>query len=628
MSSFDDALTERFQAASSGGSYDVQVNGRGETQYIPSDYVDIAAEDQLNPFAIQGEVDNLSVPEYLEKVGSVFSGFFSGAAAGAAGTAGDVVGIGKGAFDAISAEEGQRFEAFLQGLSDVSSVVGSEKTMELLRDGIDQLPLSDEVKADMLTASEYGELSGMPVGGAGIAKGAKETAGVVSDVVDIPGGPTSRQIPTQPKVDVEATPVDTKLIFETLPQRTNTADLTPEQSKALETDIKTSQLDIGSSAKEFIQAAKANQKPLIRRGKNIRKQVDNSRWDNEVQFKDPGVKGALDKGKRLAEKSAQKGGIHQITDINRAGFSVETTDQADAVVDALAAEYKIIDEGYTVTPLGYFDRKIMLINPDGQVGEIQVWPGAMYNAKIEDGGQELYSLWRGKRLEEMNATEKKEVAKIAKKYGIEYDTTEELRGAAKEKSIELYGNALKDLDPSMRGIVQDELFRIADQGGEDSALAIKMLDIMSTGKASTEVNLQQKPVKKKSNVAETSSEDSSDIFGAGSKRVTYTDENSKGTIEILQRPDGSASVIELYVPEDARGKGAGERLQKYAMEQNPVLQGQVSSRAAAKTAYRLGRRPPGQPDATLEDVYKIMDEYSSVNMVTPEFMEFRASNSK
>lgn len=483
MSSFDDAITERFQAASSGGTYDVQVNSRGETEYIPADFVDIAPEDQLNPFATQGEVDNLSVPEYLEKVGSVFSGFFSGAAAGAAGTAGDVVGIGKGAFDAISAEEGQKFEAFLKGLSDVSSVVGSEKTMELLRDGIENLPLSDEVKADMLTAAEYGELSGMPVGGAGIVKGAKETAGVVSDVVDIPGGPTSRQIPTQPKVDVEPTPVDPRLTFESLPQRTNMADLTPGQRDMLEADIKTSQLDIGSSAAQFIEAAKANQEKLVSSGKAIRKQVDTSRWDDDVQFKNPGVKGELDKGARLMQKAEQKGGIHQLTDITRSGFAVRSTEQADAVVDALSAEYKIIDEGYNVTPLGYFDRKIMLINPDGQVAEIQIWPGAMYDAKIEDGGQELYGLWRGKRLEEMTAKEKKEVAKIAKKFGIEYDTTEELRAGAKEASIELYGEALKELDPSMRGIVQDELFKIADQGGEDSPLAIKMLDIMSTGKS-------------------------------------------------------------------------------------------------------------------------------------------------
>ena len=46
--------------------------------------------------------------------------------------------------------------------------------------------------------------------------------------------------------------------------------------------------------------------------------------------------------------------------------------------------------------------------------------------------------------------------------------------------------------------------------------------------------------------------------------------------------------------------------------------GQVSSKAAATTAHRLGRRPPKNPDASLEDVFKVMDEQSSANMVSPQ----------
>jgi hypothetical protein len=479
MSSFDDALTERFQAASSGGSYDVQVNSRGQTEYIPSDYVDIAEEDQLNPFAIQGEVTPRTPGEFAGDVAAGAAGVATGAASVTAGLPGDISGLIKGAGAAFQADDGAGVEAFLETLAAESESWGSEFFVEKFEALADEMLPPDQAEVFKASSDYVGQMAEIPGAITGIAKGIIKMNRYANEAA----GPTSKTIPTQPKVDVEATPVDTKLIFETLPQRTNMADLAPEQRKILEADLKTSQLDIGSSAKEFIEAAKVNQKPLVRRGKNIRNQVDTSRWDNEVIFKDPKVKGSEDKGARLMEKAEQKGGIHQLTDINRAGFSVETTTQADAVVDALAAEYKIVDEGYTVTPLGYFDRKVMLINPDGQVGEIQVWPGAMYDAKIEKGGQELYSLWRGKRLEEMSAKQKKEVAKIAKKHGIEYDTTEELRGAAKEKSIELYGNALKDLDPSMRGIVQKELFRIADEGGEDSELAIKMLDIMSTGKS-------------------------------------------------------------------------------------------------------------------------------------------------
>jgi predicted GNAT family acetyltransferase len=115
--------------------------------------------------------------------------------------------------------------------------------------------------------------------------------------------------------------------------------------------------------------------------------------------------------------------------------------------------------------------------------------------------------------------------------------------------------------------------------------------------------------------------DASDIFGQGSKRIQYTDPQSGGVIEVLQRPDGTASVLSLEVPEKMRGKGIGQSLQSQVMQDFPEMMGQVSSKAAAKTAYRLGRRPPNQPNASLDDIYKMMDEYSSVNLVSPEMQK-------
>lgn len=115
--------------------------------------------------------------------------------------------------------------------------------------------------------------------------------------------------------------------------------------------------------------------------------------------------------------------------------------------------------------------------------------------------------------------------------------------------------------------------------------------------------------------------DASDIFGAGAKRIKYTEPKSGGVIEVLQKQDGTASVLSLEVPEKFRGKGIGESLQSQVMQDFPEMMGQVSSKAAAKTAYRLGRRPPYQPDATLDDVYKLMDENSSVNLVSPQMQK-------
>ncbi|CAB5222570.1 hypothetical protein UFOVP373_16 [uncultured Caudovirales phage] len=115
--------------------------------------------------------------------------------------------------------------------------------------------------------------------------------------------------------------------------------------------------------------------------------------------------------------------------------------------------------------------------------------------------------------------------------------------------------------------------------------------------------------------------DASNIFGAGSERVRYTDPQSGGTIEVVVRPDGSASVLELEVPEASRGQGIGQTLQERVMQDFPMMGGQVSSKAAATTAYRLGRRPPGKPYATLEEVFADINEMSSVNMVSPAMQE-------
>jgi len=115
--------------------------------------------------------------------------------------------------------------------------------------------------------------------------------------------------------------------------------------------------------------------------------------------------------------------------------------------------------------------------------------------------------------------------------------------------------------------------------------------------------------------------DASDIFGAGAQRIKYTDPRSGGSIDVLARPDNTASVLGLEVPETFRGQGIGGLLQSRVLQDFPDMQGQVSSKAAATTAYRLGRRPPNMPDATLNDVYKMIDENSSVNLVSPQMQQ-------
>lgn len=104
-------------------------------------------------------------------------------------------------------------------------------------------------------------------------------------------------------------------------------------------------------------------------------------------FVNPGPK----KPERLAEKIARKGynDASQITDAARGGMIVDTPAQADATVAALAKKFDLVDEGWKINTLGYTDRKILVRDAAGTVGEFQIIPSPMYEAK-KGGGQKLY----------------------------------------------------------------------------------------------------------------------------------------------------------------------------------------------------------------------------------------------
>jgi GNAT superfamily N-acetyltransferase len=99
---------------------------------------------------------------------------------------------------------------------------------------------------------------------------------------------------------------------------------------------------------------------------------------------------------------------------------------------------------------------------------------------------------------------------------------------------------------------------------------------------------------------------------------SYVEPVSQSYMNVVTRPGGprSVSVTDLYVPEEYRRQGIAKLLQSQVMQDFPSLQGQVSSKAAAKNAYSAGRRMAGNESATLEDIFKKIDEDSSVNLWT------------
>lgn len=87
------------------------------------------------------------------------------------------------------------------------------------------------------------------------------------------------------------------------------------------------------------------------------------------------------------------------------------------------------------------------------------------------------------------------------------------------------------------------------------------------------------------------------------------------------------TIVDFFVPEEERGTGKGKALLKEAVSKYKNLSGQFSSKKAAKIFYDLGGRLAIDKNATLEDIYKIIDRDSSVRLIKVETVVRPTKNS-
>jgi len=111
-----------------------------------------------------------------------------------------------------------------------------------------------------------------------------------------------------------------------------------------------------------------------------------------AKFKNPGLKKKATAQQKMIRKRYK--GTNRLADLVRAGFLVDTPDQAQRVVNLLAENFRVLDEGWAVLAEGYFDRKVMVQFADGTIGEVQIWEPSLLKAKMEGGGHELYTAAR------------------------------------------------------------------------------------------------------------------------------------------------------------------------------------------------------------------------------------------
>lgn len=110
-----------------------------------------------------------------------------------------------------------------------------------------------------------------------------------------------------------------------------------------------------------------------------------------AKFKNPGVKDLETARAKILRKGYR--GPHQLTDTARGGFRVTSAAQADEVVRQLQSRFDVLDEGWAVNDTGYFDRKVLVRGADGVIGEVQVIPAQIFDAK-KGGLGDLFKKWR------------------------------------------------------------------------------------------------------------------------------------------------------------------------------------------------------------------------------------------
>jgi hypothetical protein len=185
---------------------------------------------------------------------------------------------------------------------------------------------------------------------------------------------------TGPAAEAQADQLIQDMFGAPVPERAPMAEVV--DSKAVEQNLKTRQPV--QTVDDIYAIAEESQTYIAGIG-------DELAQDLGVEFRNPGLKKIATANGKMARKSYTSS--NQMTDISRAGFVINKVEDADAIAARFAKDAEILDEGWSVTQEGYFDRKILVRTPNGLISEIQIWSPNLIKAK-KAKGDNLYQKMR------------------------------------------------------------------------------------------------------------------------------------------------------------------------------------------------------------------------------------------
>jgi hypothetical protein len=283
---FDDAILQSYSRAAGGEDMDLVVGEDGFTTYaLPEPEV----QPEPMPASMtrkdrRGQEPTITPMEGLqqfgEAMGGALTGLLPGAVAGSVGTPGDLAGLFAGAYEAATAEEGERLNEFLQTLTDISGQYGSEAALSFGRSVAESLPVSDQVKEGIAGGLEAGSFVGIggtvTKGGKAIAEGVRNYAAGAPARVAERGTGTTLQSGVDPMAAVDEAIVGAQKLFgaETQPAQSIVSSRLPTAKAATEDPLQT-RLQVGIESSKADSKAFNKNAQVITQYPNVRYQGDN-----------------------------------------------------------------------------------------------------------------------------------------------------------------------------------------------------------------------------------------------------------------------------------------------------------------------------------------------------------------
>tara|TARA_R110002124_G_scaffold167348_4_gene334678 strand:- start:1291 stop:4920 length:3630 start_codon:yes stop_codon:yes gene_type:complete len=164
------------------------------------------------------------------------------------------------------------------------------------------------------------------------------------------------------------------------------------------------------------------------------------------------VAGKAKERARIVEKIEGKynGQLNYITDVSRATVTITKPGEADDFIRTLSGSFHVVDEGYAGPRRGsdgysgYYDKKLMVINSEGLIGEVIIIERNLFEAK-KGIGHQLYKIQRGSDID--ITLNKIPDGPIKKRLQALLGDDEAVRAAARLEGTNLYETAHARMDP-------------------------------------------------------------------------------------------------------------------------------------------------------------------------------------